>query len=79
MTIVEKHIVNSYSKIFDMLSKRIKIKLIEKLEKSLSKNTVNDDKVFYDSFGGFVSDKSAKEIVSEIKANRNFKSRDLNF
>jgi hypothetical protein len=79
MTIVERHIVNSYSKIFDLLNKRIKIKLIEKLEKSLSKNNDHDDKVFYNSFGQFASDKSAKEIVSEIKASRKFKSRDLNF
>jgi hypothetical protein len=79
MTIVEKHIVNSYSKIFDMLNKRIKMKLIEKLEKSISKNKENDDKLFYNSFGKFASDKSAEEIVSEIKASRKFKSRDLNF
>ncbi|HET8860575.1 hypothetical protein [Marivirga sp.] len=79
MTIVEKHIVNSYSKIFDMLNKRIKLKLIEKLEKSISKSRDSDDKIFYSSFGKFSSEKSAKEIFSEIKANRGFKSRDLNF
>ncbi len=79
MTIVEKHIVNSYSKIFDMLNTRIKMKLIEKLEKSITKNKASDDKSFYNSFGKFASDKSAKEIVNDIKSNRKFKSRDLNF
>lgn len=79
MTTVEKHIVNSYSKIFDMLNRRIKIKLIEKLEKSLSKSKDIDEKNFYSSFGKFASDKSAREIMSDIKDNRKFKPRDLNF
>lgn len=74
MTSVEKHIVNSYSKIFDMLNKRIKIKLIEKLEKSLSKDIDIDEKNFYSSFGKFASDKSSKEIIFEIKGARGFKN-----
>ena len=32
---------------------------------------------FYNSFGAFASEKSAEEIINEIKESRNFRNKDL--
>ena len=61
MSYTEKHIVESYSKLFEGLSSSSKIKLIENLSKSLKSEKKSKDEEFYTSFGAFSSEKSAKE------------------
>jgi hypothetical protein len=51
--------------------------LIESLSKSIRAESSKKDEYFYKSFGAFVSEKSAEEIVTEIKASRYFRNKDL--
>jgi uncharacterized protein YjfI (DUF2170 family) len=78
MTVTDKNILESYSDLFEGLSFSNKLELIERLTKSL-KITKSKENNFYKSFGAFASEKSAEEIISEIKSNRNFKNTDIKF
>ncbi|MGE6354624.1 hypothetical protein ACQKCJ_12235 [Flavobacterium sp. NPDC079362] len=78
MTITDKNILESYSDLFEGLSFSNKLELIERLTKSL-KVTKSKENNFYKSFGGFASEKSAEEIISEIKSNRKFKKTEIKF
>jgi hypothetical protein len=72
MTTVEKHIIETYSGLFDGLSSLSKLELLEILAKSLKRERKTGEKEFFESFGAFGSDKPAREIASEIKASRKF-------
>lgn len=78
MTVTYKNILESYSDLFEGLSFNNKIELIERLTKSL-KIKKSKENNFYKSFGAFASEKSAEEIVSGIKSNRNFKNTGIKF
>ncbi|KQB37229.1 hypothetical protein [Flavobacterium aquidurense] len=78
MTITDKNIIESYSDLFEGLSFSNKLELIERLTKSL-KATKSKENNFYKSFGAFSSEKSAEEIISEIKSNRKFKNTEIKF
>jgi len=67
MGYIDKHIIETYSGLFEGLSSLTKIELIESLSKSLKKEKIVKDTLFYKSFGAFSSDQSAKEINKEIK------------
>lgn len=73
----DKNIIDAFTELFEGLSFTNKLELIESLSKSLKAEGSKKDEDFYKSFGGFESDKSAEEIISEIKASRNFKNKDL--
>jgi len=80
MTATDKNILEAYSNLFEGLSYINKIELIERLTKSLktvSKKSKENN--FYKSFGAFASEKSAEEIVSEIKENRKFSNKEIKF
>lgn len=77
MTIAAKSIVDSYSKLFEGLDSFTKLELIERLSKSLRKETNSKDKDFFKSFGSFPDDRAAEEIIEDIKASRNFREKDL--
>lgn len=79
MTHTEKYIIESYSGLFDSLSSVGKIELLEKLAKSLKRDTKTQEEDFFKSFGAFGSDKPAEEITAEIKASRKFRKKDLKF
>ncbi|MBS7253400.1 hypothetical protein [Flavobacterium branchiicola] len=78
MTVTDKHILESYSNLFEGLSFSNKIELIERLTKSIKSNKAKEND-FYKSFGAFASEKPAEDIVSEIKANRSFKNKEIDF
>jgi hypothetical protein len=79
MTIADKHIIETYSKLFEGLNSLTKIELIEKLTKSLKKESKSKESEFLKSFGAFDSDKTADEIIKEIRESRKFRNKDLNF
>lgn len=79
MSYTEKHIVETYSALFESLSSESKLELIEQLSKSLETEEKTKEAEFYKSFGAFGSDKSASEIVEEIRAARKFKKKDIKF
>ena len=76
MSYTEKHIINTYSTMFSGLSPIGKIELIESLTKLLKKDKVEKVDTFYESFGAFSDEKTAEEIVKEIKVSRKFTNRD---
>ena len=77
MSFTDKHIVETYSNLLEGLSAGSKIKLIERLTESLKTNKNNKDNRFYKSFGAFASEKSAEEIIAEIKSSRKFKRKEI--
>lgn len=79
MTIADKHIVDTYSELFEGLSSISKINLIKKLSKSLREDNKDKEKDFYKSFGAFSSNKSAEEIIEEIRLSRKFRKKEINF
>lgn len=79
MSYTDKHIVETYSGLFEGLSSMSKIELIENLSKSLKTETKARDDQFYKSFGAFASDKSAEEIVADIKSSRKFRKKEIKF
>ena len=79
MTYTDKHIVEMYSGLFEGLSSISKIELIESLSKSLKADKKTKESNFYKSFGAFASTKSAEEIISDIKLNRKFRKKEIQF
>ena len=79
MTHAEKYIIETYSGLFDSLSLLGKIELLAKLAKSLKKDNKVKEKNFFKSFGAFASEKSAEEILSEIRESRKFREKDFKF
>ncbi|MEM9673066.1 MAG: hypothetical protein AAF992_10755 [Bacteroidota bacterium] len=77
MSYTEKYIVETYAGLMEGLSPESKIELIESLAKSLKSKKKTTEKNFYQSFGAFVSDKSAKEIAAEIKTSRKFRKKEI--
>ena len=79
MSYTERHIVETYSIMFNGLSPLSKIELIESLTKSLKKDKIEKVDTFYKSFGAFSNEKTAEEIVMEIKSSRKFKNTEISF
>ena len=77
MTHAERHIVETYSGLFEGLSSGSKLELLERLAKSIKKGRKSKEKDFFNSFGAFASDKTAKEIAKEIRVSRKFRKKDL--
>ncbi len=79
MSYTYKHIVETYSGLFEGLSSSSKIELIEILTKSLKKEKTTKDSKFYKSFGAFSSEKSTEEIIADIKSSRKFRNKEIKF
>ncbi len=77
MSYTDRHIIETYTVLFEGLSPSSKKGLIENLSKSLKAETATIDKRFYNSFGGFASEMSAEDIVADIKSSRAFKSHSI--
>ena len=79
MTYPNKHLIDSYASLFESLSALNKLELIEHLSKLLQRKKTDKEAAFYSSFGAFASTKSAEEIITEIKASREFCKKDVSF
>ena len=77
MSYTDKHIIENYSMLFEGLNSLTKIELIESLTKSLKREKEAKKDHFFDSFGAFGSEKPAEEIVTEIKASRSFRNKEI--
>lgn len=77
MSYTDKHIVETYSMLFDGLSSLSKIELIEKLTKSLKKEKTVKEDIFFKSFGAFSNEKSAEEIITDLKSSRKFRAKEI--
>jgi uridine kinase len=72
MTFEERNIVKAYSVILDTLSVACKTALAEHLTQSLKKEHASGEDNFYKLYGSWKSDKSAEEIIAEIRDSRSF-------
>jgi len=79
MTYTDKHIVKTYKGLFKGLSATTKKELIDALSKSIKSEEKSRDSNFFKSFGAFIPEKSAEEIIATIKTNRKFRNKKLNF
>lgn len=79
MTYTDKHIVETYSGLLAGLSSESKTELIESLSKSLKSEKKTKESNFYKSFGAFASERSAEEIIAEIKSSRKFRRKEIKF
>ncbi len=65
-------IVDGYIGLLDNLSTNDKLDLISKLSDSVKTDLKNKKSLFRESFGAFISDKSAEEQIEEIRSSRVF-------
>lgn len=65
-------LIENYFGLLNGLSKENKLRLIARLSNSVADEVVKNDDVVDKYFGAFKSDKSAEEIIKEIKESRNF-------
>lgn len=66
------NLVESYLGLLNNLSPANKLELISRLSDSLKGSEKSADKSLRELFGAFISKKSADEIISDIRASRNF-------
>jgi hypothetical protein len=79
MSYTDKHIVETYSGLIEGLSSDNKMELIETLSKSLQTENKSKDESFYKAFGGWSSEKSAEEIIADIRLSRVFREKEIKF
>ncbi|HEX8315428.1 MAG TPA: hypothetical protein VF609_10560 [Flavisolibacter sp.] len=78
MSEAEKKIVAGYASLLGGLSKEARLELINVLSKSLA-NEINLHDRIPQNFDGFISEKSAEEIIEDLRTSRQFHEKDLNF
>jgi len=65
-------LIDNYFGLLNGLSKENKLRLIAKLSNSVADEVIKNDNVVDKYFGAFKSDKSAEDIIAEIKESRYF-------
>lgn len=65
-------LIDNYFGLLNGLSKENKLRLIAKLSNSVADEVVKNEDVVDQYFGAFKSNKSAEEIIKEIKESRSF-------
>ncbi len=78
MSDVEKKMVAGYASMLNGLSKEAKQELIDVLSKSITNETGSDESLD-SAFSGFIPEKSAEEIIEDLRNSRQFREKDLNF
>jgi hypothetical protein len=63
-------LIDGYLKLLDNLSRSNKLDLISKLTASVTSDITTKKSSFEKAFGAFESDKTAEEIISEIRNSR---------
>ena len=68
----ETQILNGYWGLLNTLTPKLKLKLIEKLSKSIDLDISNDNDRFEKSFGAWIDSRDSDEIIAEIRDSRTF-------
>ncbi|MGE4287775.1 MAG: hypothetical protein AB7E36_03725 [Salinivirgaceae bacterium] len=68
----ETQILNGYWGLLDTLTPSLKLKLIEKLSKSINLDIPNNNDRFENSFGSWVDSRDTEVIIAEIRSSRTF-------
>lgn len=71
-TDINAQIIEGYVRLLDNLSPGSKLDLISKLTASVKFDITNKKSSFKKAFGAFESEKSADEIINEIRNSRTF-------
>ena len=79
MTLTERHIVDTYSSLFEGLKPEYKLALIERLKQSLRAKKIEKEENFFATFGALASDKSKEDFFSDYKTSRYFRKRPTKF
>ncbi len=77
MSYTENHLVEVYTGLLESLSAESKAAIIKRLSNSVTSEEETKEAKFYSSFGAFASDKSAEEIIKEIKTSRKFGNKEI--
>jgi hypothetical protein len=65
-------LIDNYFGLLRSLSKENKLRLIDKLSKSIVDEAAKDENLADKFFGAFKSEKSAEDIIAEIRNSRTF-------
>jgi len=65
-------LIDNYYGLLSSLSKENKIRLIAKLSNSIIEDSIEDENIVDNFFGSFKSEKSAEELINEIRESRIF-------
>ena len=68
----ETQIINGYWGLLNNLNPNLKLKLIEKLSKSVSRDILTKKDRFEESFGAWIDNRDSEEIIKEIRDSRSF-------
>ena len=68
----ETQILSGYWRLLSNLTPDLKLKLIEKLSKSINKDIITKKDRFEESFGAWIDNRDSEEIIKEIRDSRNF-------
>lgn len=68
----EARILEGYWGLLDTLAPKLKLKLIERLSKSVNQEISNKTDRFEKSFGAWVDSRDSEEIITEIRNSRIF-------
>ena len=69
----ETQILDGYWGLLNTLTPSLKLKLIERLSKSVNEDISNKNDRFEKSFGAWIDSRDSNEIITEIRENRTFK------
>ncbi|MEY4926309.1 MAG: hypothetical protein RI894_745 [Bacteroidota bacterium] len=79
MNYTNNNLVETYLGLLESMPITGKKALIERLSASIDTTKTTIDSRFYASFGAFASEKSAEEIIAELKASRAFSHKEIKF
>jgi uridine kinase len=79
MSYTDNNLVETYSGLLAGMSNTGKQALIERLSAAINTEKTAIDDRFYASYGAFASEKSAEEIIAELKASRTFSHKEIKF
>jgi len=68
----ETQILNGYWGLLNTLTPNLKVKLIERLSKSLNEEFSNENDWFENSYGAWIDSRDSDEIIAEIRDSRTF-------
>ena len=78
MSEFEKKMVSGYASMLKGLSKEAKQELINVLSNSIASEP-HPDKKLDSAFDGFIPEKTAEEIIEDLRNSRHFREKDLRF
>ncbi|MEZ4848300.1 MAG: hypothetical protein R3B93_06705 [Bacteroidia bacterium] len=69
---INRRLVNTYLELISQLGFNSKLELISRLSSSMKKKKKSSDESFFNLFGSFSDERSAEEIINDIKNARTF-------